>query len=116
MLKQISLCFLALLISPSLTFEIFPFIFLITTQIFFLKLFENKEIEILKIFINARQFNFNTLENVDVIQLNEKFELEKKYSVKKSRYKRQIVDFCTTQRLLIKIIMYYLKNLFSDKL
>ena len=40
--------FLAFLNSPSLTFEIFPFIFLITTQIFFLKLFENKEIEILK--------------------------------------------------------------------
>ena len=40
--------FLAFLNSPSLTFEIFPFIFLVTTQIFFLKLFENKEIEILK--------------------------------------------------------------------
>ena len=39
---------LAFLNSPSLTFEIFPFIFLVTTQIFFLKLFENKEIEILK--------------------------------------------------------------------
>ena len=43
-------------------------------------------------FINARQFNFNTLENVDVIQLNEKFELEKIFS-QKSRYKRRIVDF-----------------------
>ena len=40
--------FLAFLNSPSLTFEIFPFIFLITTQIFFLKIFKNKEIEILK--------------------------------------------------------------------
>ena len=34
-------------------------------------------------FINARQFNFNTLENVDVIQLNEKFELEKNIQSKK---------------------------------
>ncbi len=40
--------FLAFLNTPSLTFEIFPFIFLVTTQIFFLKLFEHKEIEILK--------------------------------------------------------------------
>jgi lipopolysaccharide export system permease protein len=40
--------FLAFLNSPALIFEMFPFIFLITTQIFFIKLFENKEIEILK--------------------------------------------------------------------
>ena len=49
--------FLAFLNSPSLTFEIFPFIFLITTQIFFLKLFENKEIEILK-------FSFKNKNNI----------------------------------------------------
>ena len=40
--------FLAFLNSPALIFEMFPFIFLITTQIFFIKLFENKEIEVLK--------------------------------------------------------------------
>ena len=32
----------------SIIFEMFPFIFLITTQLFFIKLFENKEIEIFK--------------------------------------------------------------------
>ena len=40
--------FLSLLNSPDLIFEMFPFIFLITTQLFFIKLFENKEIEIFK--------------------------------------------------------------------
>ena len=40
--------FLALINSPSMIFEMFPFIFLVTTQLFFIKLFEYKEIEILK--------------------------------------------------------------------
>ena len=40
--------FLSLLNSPDLVFEMFPFIFLISTQLFFIKLFENKEIEIFK--------------------------------------------------------------------
>ena len=40
--------FLSLLNSPSLIFEMFPFILLITIQLFFIKLFENKEIEIFK--------------------------------------------------------------------
>ena len=35
--------FLALLNSPSLIFDMFPFIFLITSQIFFIKLFNNNE-------------------------------------------------------------------------
>ncbi len=40
--------FLSLLNSPTMIFEMFPFIFLITTQIFFIKLFTNNEIEIFK--------------------------------------------------------------------
>ena len=40
--------FLSILNSPSLIFEMFPFILLITVQLFFIKLFENKEIEIFK--------------------------------------------------------------------
>ena len=40
--------FLSFLNSPALVFEMFPFIFLITTQLFFIKLFENKEIDIFK--------------------------------------------------------------------
>ena len=39
---------LSLMNSPSQIFEIFPFIMLITVQLFFIKLFENKEIEIFK--------------------------------------------------------------------
>ena len=39
---------LSLLNSPALIFEMFPFILLITVQLFFIKLFENKEIEIFK--------------------------------------------------------------------
>ena len=40
--------FLSLLNSPTMLFEMFPFIFLITTQLFFIKLFNNNEIEIFK--------------------------------------------------------------------
>ena len=40
--------FFSILNSPALVFEMFPFIFLITTQLFFIKLFENKEIDIFK--------------------------------------------------------------------
>ena len=40
--------YLALINSPSMIFEIFPFIFLISTQLFFIKLFNNNEIQIFK--------------------------------------------------------------------
>ena len=40
--------FLALLNSPSTIFEMFPFIFLLTSQIFFIKLFSNNELITLK--------------------------------------------------------------------
>ena len=40
--------FLSLINSPSQIFEMFPFILLITVQLLFIKLFENKEIEIFK--------------------------------------------------------------------
>ena len=39
---------LTLLNSPSLLFNIFPFIFFITTQFFFIKIIDNQEIQILK--------------------------------------------------------------------
>ena len=42
------LILLSLLNSPSMIFEMLPFIFLITTQLFFIKLFNNNEIEIFK--------------------------------------------------------------------
>ena len=40
--------FLSLINSPSLIFEMFPFILLISTQLFFIKFFENNEIDIFK--------------------------------------------------------------------
>ena len=40
--------FLSLLNSPIQVFELFPFILLITVQLFFIKFFENKEIDIFK--------------------------------------------------------------------
>ena len=40
--------FMSLINSPILIFDLFPFIVLITTQLFFIKFFENKEIEIFK--------------------------------------------------------------------
>ena len=39
---------LSFLNSPSMIFEMFPFIFLITTQFFFIKLFNNNELEVFK--------------------------------------------------------------------
>ena len=40
--------FLSLLNSPTMLFEMLPFIFLLTTQLFFIKLFNNNEIEVFK--------------------------------------------------------------------
>ena len=40
--------YLALLNAPSMIYEIFPFIFLISTQLFYIKLFNNNEIQIFK--------------------------------------------------------------------
>jgi len=52
--------YLSLMSSPSIIFEMFPFIFLITTQFFFLKLFNNDEINI---------FKYSGLKNVKIISL-----------------------------------------------
>ena len=40
--------FLSLLNTPAIIFEMFPFVLLLTIQLFFIKMFENKEIEIFK--------------------------------------------------------------------
>ena len=52
--------FLAFLNSPSMIFEMFPFIFLITTQLFFIKLFENKEIDV---------FKYSGLKNTSILSI-----------------------------------------------
>jgi lipopolysaccharide export system permease protein len=51
---------LALLNTPSMIFEMLPFIFLITTQLFFIKLFNNDEIEI---------FKYSGLKNISIIKI-----------------------------------------------
>ena len=52
--------FLSLLNSPSMLFEMLPFIFLITTQLFFIKLFNNNEIEI---------FKYSGLKNTKILKI-----------------------------------------------
>jgi len=52
--------YLSLMNSPSIIFEMFPFIFLIATQFFFLKLFNNDEINI---------FKYSGLKNIRIINL-----------------------------------------------
>jgi lipopolysaccharide export system permease protein len=52
--------YLSLMSSPSIIFEMFPFIFLITTQFFFLKLFNNEEINI---------FKYSGLKNIKIISI-----------------------------------------------
>ena len=52
--------FLSLLNTPSVIFEILPFIFLITTQLFFIKLIDSNELEI---------FKYSGLTNIRIIKL-----------------------------------------------
>ena len=52
--------YLSLMSSPSIIFEMFPFIFLISTQFFFIKLFNNNEINI---------FKYSGLNNFKIIKL-----------------------------------------------
>lgn len=52
--------YLSFLNSFSLIFEMFPFIFLIATQFFFIKLFKNKEIEV---------FKYSGLKNLTIIKI-----------------------------------------------
>ena len=54
------LIFLSLLNAPSIIFEILPFIFLISTQLFFIKLIDNHELEI---------FKYSGLTNVKIIKI-----------------------------------------------
>ena len=51
---------LSLLNSPSMIFEMFPFIFLITTQFFFIKLFNNNELEV---------FKYSGLKNSNILRI-----------------------------------------------
>jgi len=46
--KNYLIIYLTFLNSPSLIFEMFPFIFLISTQLFFVNLFKDNQIEIFK--------------------------------------------------------------------
>jgi lipopolysaccharide export system permease protein len=52
--------YLSLMSSPSVIFEMFPFIFLIATQFFFIKLFDNDEINI---------FKYSGLKNIKIISI-----------------------------------------------
>ena len=52
--------YLSIMSSPSIIFEMFPFIFLIATQFFFLKLFNNDEINI---------FKYSGLKNIKIINI-----------------------------------------------
>ena len=61
--KEVNLLYpiyLSLMSSPSIIFEMFPFIFLIATQFFFLKLFSNDEINI---------FKYSGLKNIKIINI-----------------------------------------------
>jgi len=52
--------YLSLMASPSIIFEMFPFVFLIATQFFFIKLFNNDEINI---------FKYSGLKNIKIINI-----------------------------------------------
>jgi len=52
--------YLSLMSSPAIIFEMFPFVFLISTQFFFLKLFDNDEINI---------FKYSGLKNIRIINI-----------------------------------------------
>ena len=52
--------YISILNSPSLLFEMFPFIFLISTQLFFINLFNNNEVEI---------FKYSGLKNTSILKI-----------------------------------------------
>ena len=52
--------YLSILSTPSIIFEMFPFIFLVSTQFFFIKLFNNNEINI---------FKYSGLKNIQIIKI-----------------------------------------------
>ena len=52
--------YLSIMSSPTIVFEMFPFIFLIATQFFFIKLFNNDEINI---------FKYSGLKNIQIIKI-----------------------------------------------
>ena len=52
--------YLSIMNTPTIIFEMFPFIFLISTQFFFIKLFYNNEIGI---------FNYSGLKNMKIIYI-----------------------------------------------
>ena len=54
------LIFLSFLNTPSIIFEILPFIFLLTTQLFFIYLRDKNELEI---------FKYNGLDNIKIIKI-----------------------------------------------
>ena len=59
-LSFLYLVFLSFLNTPSIIFEILPFIFLLTTQFFFIYLIDKKELEI---------FKYNGLDNIKIIKI-----------------------------------------------
>ena len=59
-LSFLSLIFLSFLNTPSILFEILPFIFLLSTQIFFIRLIDKNELEI---------FKYTGLNNVKIIKI-----------------------------------------------
>ena len=59
-LNLLYLVFLSFLNTPSIIFEILPFIFLLTAQLFFVQLIENNELEI---------FKYNGLDNIKIIKI-----------------------------------------------
>ena len=59
-LSFLYLVFLSFLNTPSIVFEILPFIFLLTTQLFFIKLIDKNELEI---------FKYNGLDNMKIIKI-----------------------------------------------
>ena len=61
--------YLALINSPSIIFEIFPFIFLISTQLFFIKLFDKNQIQIFKYTGLKNSKIFITISIVSILNL-----------------------------------------------
>ncbi len=59
-LSFLYLVFLSFLNTPSIIFEILPFIFLLATQLFFIKLIDKNELEI---------FKYNGLDNMKIIKI-----------------------------------------------
>ena len=86
--------YLSLMSTPSIIFEMFPFIFLISTQFFFIKLFSNNEINI---------FKYSGLKNLKIIYILSVLSFIIGFVIIIPPQRLLVIFFITTSNLVFKL-------------